>query len=471
MLLFKYNTVRRMLFTVLAAVFVQRAEAQEQIILSLDQAVSRAVSKNSQVRASMFLAKQAEWDKANAWLQLMPSVSFNTRLTWIDDETYALRDFRRYLPEPLKNEIPQTVFQTSYISSFDATMPLFNPALFNNIAMADAGAEMARKNSESARENIIFQVISTYLNVLKSRAVLGLQQEYLELSRKNYDKSMRLKQAGRYSKTEALRWKVDMEQQRSVVVTNESMLRSHTTVLKRLLNLDMEHTVSLKPQVPEQLAAETARIEAMSEQELLGMIRLSKQDLVKANAALAAARANTRTSKYVYRNSYARYLPSVSASYSYGWRENDTPELDDYSPQTFMLTLNIPVFTGFQNLTSVKSSQNAYRASQEQFNDQVQNTRYILTESVNRILNLRTQKALAHTNAEFNRNNYSVVEQQWEKGRVSNIDYIDAKLNLQNAALNAVHTDYDLAAAVAELYYLLGRVQSLYIPVKRASYK
>jgi outer membrane protein TolC len=54
-----------------------------------------------------------------------------------------------------------------------------------------------------------------------------------------------------------------------------------------------------------------------------------------------------------------------------------------------------------------------------------------------------------------------VVEKQREDGLVSNIDFIDAKLSLQNARLSAVNAEYDFIATMVNLYHLLGKVESL----------
>ena len=44
---------------------------------------------------------------------------------------------------------------------------------------------------------------------------------------------------------------------------------------------------------------------------------------------------------------------------------------------------------------------------------------------------------------------------------MSNIDFIDAKLSLQNAQLSQVTSRYDFIAATVELHYLLGDLESL----------
>ena len=435
-------------------------------LLTMEEAISRALSRNNRVRATEFAVKKANWDKKHAWTLLFPTVSVNSRYSWIDDSTYALRDFSKYfedMPEipGMDIDIPQVVFQKSYYTSLDVTMPLFNSALLNSISIANVSEDMAIQFNKSTRNNVAFMVISTYLFVLKNKEILKLQQDYLELSGLNYEKAERMHDAGRYSKTEALRWKVDLQQQKSVVVNSESALRSTMTIFTRLLNMDMREYIEIENRIPQSLLTESQKLEQFTDEEILALVQLDDNELIQANAALAAAKSNEKISKKLYHNSYTSYLPNLSLSYSYGWRENNTVELDDYSPQTLMVNLSMPLFTGFKNVTSTKAAYYDYKRSYEDFYDQMQNIRLILTETVNKIINLKTQRQLAATNVEFTEKNYSIVEQQKEKGLVSNIDFIDAKLNWQNAKLNDISAHYDFITAMVELYYLLGKLDKV----------
>ncbi|KAA3616697.1 MAG: TolC family protein [Calditrichaeota bacterium] len=435
--------------------------------ISMQEAIARALHKNNQIRANQYAVRKAGWDRKNAWSQLLPDISLNSRYTWIDDSTYVLRDFfrqniRLFFPNiPESVEIPQTVFQTSYFSSVDISAPLFNAAILNGLFIANANVRMAEEYGTSMKDNITFQVVSSYLNVLKGLDVLKLQHDYLELSQLNYEKAERLFGAGRYSKTEALRWKVEYQQQKSQVATSRTVLHTNQSLLRRLLNMDLQEEIEIVDQIPAQIKNESDRIAILTEDALLKMVQLSDDALISANAALAAGRANEDISRLLYKNSYAAYLPQVTASYSHSWQENNTFALDDYSPKVFSINLSVPLFTGFKNLTSVKSAYYEHKKTEELFQDQLKNIRHILTEIINRLMDLRTLRELTKVEVEYNEHNYKVVAQQKERDLVSNIEFIDAKLNAQNARLNAINAEYDFISSMVELYYLLGRLGAI----------
>lgn len=458
----KFCLTKRYLAIFLFFTGIVSAQDLDPEFLNMETAINRALSLNNQVRSSEYAVKQATWDKRRAWTQLFPVLTFNSNYTWIDDSTFALRDFSRYFQDPNSPfQIPQTVFQESYRSSIDLKMPLFNGTLLNGLSIASANEDMYLEQNKYMRDNIIYLVISNYLNVIKNHELHKLQLESLKLSQLNYEKAERLFNAGRWSKTDVLRWQIELQKQKSVVANSESNLVNTTASLNRLLSINLNKDLKISDEIPAPIATEISKIQNLGKEDLWKLIDLSDDELIDANAALNANNLGNEINYLRYRNSYSAYMPDVSLDYSYAWRENNTIALDDYSPKTFMVNLSMPLFSSFQNFTAVKSSYYAYKQSQEDFHDQIKNTRFILTQTVNKILNIKTQMELSALNVEFNEINYSTVEAQKEKGLVSNIDFIDAKINLQNARLENVSNEYDFISAVVEFYYLLGKIDLL----------
>jgi outer membrane protein len=436
----------------------------DKVFLTMEEAIAKALAENNQIRASVYSLKKASWDKAHAWTLLFPTVSFNTRYTKIDQRSYEERDFfrqniRLFFPDlPGDFEIPQMNFRESYASSIDASIPIFNGAIFNGLAMAAKNKKMAEQLDESTRRQIIFQVISCYLTILKNHELIKTQKEQLELSRLNFEKAERKERAGRLSKADVLQWQVNYQQQKGIVVNHVSILRSELTMLAKLTNIDMKNTIIIDNKIDQKLFAEAEKISSLKDQEILNMIDLSEDSLVNANAALAAAESNKDISKLLYRNSYSACLPVAALSYSHAWRENNTIKLDDYSPKTLMVNVSVPLFTSFQNYSTLKSSYYDYKRSKEDFIDQIKNTRYVLMQIVNNIINLKTQREITGVTLEHAKQNYRVVETQTEKGLKSNLDFIDAKISLQMAELTDINNNYDFISGIVQLYYLLGRL-------------
>lgn len=436
------------------------AQSEDKILyLNMEEALSLAIQNNNMVKSNEFALKKANWDIKQAWSQLFPVLSFNTRYNWIDEQTFAERDFRRYLPPELANQFPQTVFQESYYSSFDVSFPLFNGVLLNGLSIAYEQENMTEQISKSTMQQVIFNVITSYLNVLKNIEILKLQNEYLELSKLNFEKAQRLFEANRYSQNEALRWKIEYQQQKSTVVNSEAELRTAYLTLSRLINAELTSETIFEVKIPNYLDEEKNKLLSYDDQKILEIINLNDEQLIDANASLSSLKSNEEISRLLHKNSYSSFMPKINLSYSYGWRENNTLKLDDYSPKNLMVNFNIPLFSGFQNFTALKSTFYEYKKNQEQFKDQLLNTKLTLNNVANNIINIKSQLELLSSNVEFSESNYKIVEKQKEKGLVSNIDYIDAKLNMQNAKISYIGNSFNFIISIVELYYLTGKIE------------
>lgn len=105
--------------------YAQSQDQPETVYLTMEEAISMALARNNQVKATEYGLMQAKWNIKNAWGQMLPSVHLSTRYTWIDDSTFALRDFSRYFQDPASPfgfNIPQTVFQDAFFTSIDINM-------------------------------------------------------------------------------------------------------------------------------------------------------------------------------------------------------------------------------------------------------------------------------------------------------------------------------------------------------------
>jgi outer membrane protein TolC len=231
--------------------------------------------------------------------------------------------------------------------------------------------------------------------------------------------------------------------------------------LSRLINAELDTATVIDPAILKNLENERNFLLNLSENEILDLIDLNSDQLIEANASLAALKSGEEVSRLLHKNSYSSFMPKINFSYSYGWRENNTIDLDDYSPKNLMVNFSLPIFSGFQNYTALKSSFYEYKKNEEEFKDQLLNTKLVLQNVANNLINIKSQMDLLKSNVELSENNYKIVERRRERGLVSNIDYIDAKLKMQEANINYISNNYLFIASIVELYYLIGKIENL----------
>ena len=259
------------------------------VYLTLQGSISRALQENNQLQSSYYGLQKAKWDRYRAWTQFLPTANLSSRYMHIDDQTLRERDFRSYMPPEMQAQMPQTIFQESYYTAIDVSMPLFNGILLNGIRIANAGKLTAQKMNESTRNNILFQVINSYLAVLKSKDLLQLQKDFTDLAKLNFEKAERQQLAGRFSENELLFWEIDYQTQQSSLIGTESILRTTKSVLTNLIGMDMFTDFDVESTIPINILDEADKFSDLSNTDILQMIKYSNDDLIRANAALASS--------------------------------------------------------------------------------------------------------------------------------------------------------------------------------------
>ncbi len=167
--MYKSLIILFILLTIFSSISAQEMKAKEKIYISMEEAISRALSKNNQVKASEFGMLKANWDKKQAWTQLFPTVSLNTRYMKIDQKSFEERDFFRqnlhlFFPNlPPDFTVPQSSYRESFYTSIDLAMPIFNGNIFNGLYIANAAEEASIQMNESTKRNIVFLVTQVLL--------------------------------------------------------------------------------------------------------------------------------------------------------------------------------------------------------------------------------------------------------------------------------------------------------------------
>jgi outer membrane protein TolC len=261
---------------------------------------------------------------------------------------------------------------------------------------------------------------------------------------------------------EVLRWTVDYQQQRGRVVSTEAALRNAAADLRRLVHSSESDSLVADANLPAALVTDSERFAALPDDSIRAVARIAPPALLQENPNLAAAQAREEVSRLRYKNAQAAYLPDLSLSYSYAWRENNTVALDEYATTRLSVQLRFPIFTGFDNLTSMKSTYYDYKEQAARLSDQVWETRAALDRAANRVVDLKYQRLLHEATVELTERTWDITAREKAQGLASNLDLIDARLNLQSAQVDGVASRYDLMSAVVELHYLTGRIGKLF---------
>jgi outer membrane protein len=181
-------------------------------------------------------------------------------------------------------------YLTNYKSSLSLGVPLFTAfELSSQAKIADLGRQQAESGSESASQNLRFQVVMNYLQVLASRQILSQVEDRITSSSKEIEDAKRLRQQGLvlgsdYYVAEAIReglrgWKVQVQndlsqaEERLAILAKEPVKIPAGRLSEKAYEVESDRTLidralrdrpELRAARLEESAAETARRQAAS---------------------------------------------------------------------------------------------------------------------------------------------------------------------------------------------------------------
>lgn len=313
-------------------------------VLTFKDAVKIALENNVTLNQQRNLLFQSQVNRTYRMGQLGPQVSINANAGKNNGNSFIQNEARL---------VNATVYGGS--ASLNVQMPIFNG--FSGVNMLrqssnqlDAQLEMVNRSTQD-----IINIVSTqFLAVLLDQELLKIAKENHEALKKQYEQVKAQVELGARSP-------VDEYNQQALVSNAEvrvaqaevTLVNDQSTLMQSLL---VDPTVTTKIEEPS-WDINAIALDNLSLDQLLTLAAENRSDLKQARYA-------EKASKYGMQASKGNYLPSLNASYSNGSAYNqlkgvrkDTSTYRDFNEQfrqdkrnNFIgLSLNIPIFSGFQN--------------------------------------------------------------------------------------------------------------------------
>lgn len=428
-------------------VFVGMVFGQDVVTLTMDQCVEIALQQNPQLAQSRLNMDMAGKDVMIAAANFLPSASFGlgynhsvngpTETLWIDPNTGLT-----------KNVSPEIVSWSSS-AGFRASQTLFNGGYnYFNMKNVLAGKRSAQYNFEDTRQQIIYVVKQRAYDLLKSEKLLEVQQEALKSSQESFKLAEAKYQVGTAAKSEMLQFKVELENARLAQIQAEQNLSIALASLNQVLGMDMDQKIEVEdnPELPE--------------------IQMGIQDAIsisaRKNPVLLKSKADLDGSKAFIGMAASRYLPSVSASYSYSWFNRDFNQIKHIFDTNYNwsagVSLSIPIFQGFSRYAQLGKAKLNYKLNQEivdyyrrEVNLEVKQAYYNVQLAKNKISVTEDAEKAAEETLRLNKEKYNL-------GAGTYLDLINAQSSYTEAQSNRIQALYDYQFAIAVLKRAMGRL-------------
>ncbi len=417
-------------------------------VLTLSEAMARALKANVDLQASQVNIDISENDVGIARSSLLPQLNANTSYETIDQDRAS----------------PQSFAENSGDAGIQVSQTIYSDDQWANLTISKYLSSSASLETKITFLDTLQSSATAYLNVLRTIALERVQKSNVELTRDNLELAKSRVLIGESTRADELRWKSQIARDRQSLLAAEADRLISQTELYRVLHLSPSEPIATSDESIQQVLAEINRSEnrdlydnPLAWEKFIGFqSEVAKENAPEIQRFDFLIRAQGRQ---VTADKRAYYVPDVSLTSSLtenisrsgaGSNLNGTGIHDDQWSIGVQATL--PIFTSGQLKSQLSKSRNTHRqlllqreAEKERVETRMRSALYNAAASHSSI-------RLAMDAASAASENLELVTDSYSEGAVSITDLIDA----QDAALAA-----QLQAADARYQFLINLVDVL----------
>lgn len=423
------------------------AQSADTLRLSLEDAVTRILRSSDEARI------------ANAQVALTDAQVLSARAAGLPQVRLA-SSYSQLIRNARADIVGQVFGQRfTYNTNLQVQQSLFQGGRVLSASQAASRSERAAiATREETRASLAVNIQRAYLNVLFTARLLEIQQRNLVLAEERLEQTAQLERAGRASRYEVLRSRVERANLEPVVRQAESDRELAELEVRRLLDLPLDRPLALTTTL------DATRVRALADAAVTATASAGVRASVRAAEATASAR------DAAIRVARADLLPSFNFTFTTGFlalpRMNGFPTVFEqqngwYPDQSVQFFFNWPLFDGLRAKGAIDLAQaQAQLASLE--------LRRVKEEASIDVAGAQAELARARAVATARETTVREAEEAFElaslrftRGIGTQLEVSDAQLALLTARSTDARATFDLYLAVAEL----ARVRAEPIPL------
>jgi outer membrane protein len=397
---------------------------------NLKQCIEYAIANNVTVKQAANTADQSAVEVNTAKWSRLPNLNGSAGQGWNWGRTAS----------PIDNTYTD-VHNASTSFAVGTSIPLFTGLRYSyQYALSKVNLQAAVEDLNTAKEDISINIASAYLQALLYAELDDVAKSQVELTRKQYERTSRLYDAGKAAPAEVAESKSRLAQEEMNAVQADNNYKLAMLDLSQLLELPS----------PEGFTIDAADGE-------LDFVPLSAPDAIYNDALISkpsirAARLRLDGSAYSIRVAQSSYYPSLNLNanistnyYTIGGVISDSfgRQMKNNLNKYVGLSLSVPIFNRFATRNSVRTA----RLQQQNMVLQLDATKKALYKEVQQAwynaVAAESQYISSVNAVEASQATFDLTEQKLENGKATLLEFDEAKQNLKKALSDRIQAKYD----------------------------
>jgi outer membrane protein len=459
-----------------AAVPAHGGTASDTLLLTLEEAVRRALMDSEEIAAARATLAQAEAQVTQAVSGALPQISsslvYNRAIKTIFDEAAAPPPVSDTLIPPAfdLNKPPEERFdllsglliqnfmgalfrglpfgrKNTYMATLSLAQPLYvGGKVGSALRVARHFQTAAQDQLREAEAEIVLQVRGAYLTASLAQRLHRIAIESRRVAGEHFRQVESFYEAGTAAEFDLLRARVDLENRDPVVIQAENGANLALLNLKRLTNIPAGEPVSLVTTLDPDLVE-------VNEEEMARLVR-ARPLLNAAQEAIAMREEAVKIAK-------ADRLPNLMLMGTMGFQgfpDNPLPPgFDQWRKDwSVALALSVPIFDGFRTRGRVDQAQADLKLARVEESQLREALELQLEGALAEYRSVRAQIQARRQTVALAERTLELAEARFGSGLSTQLEVSDAALLLDQARVNEVQALYDYVQVLAQLERLSG---------------
>lgn len=441
------SNIKKTLVFIIASLFVSPIQTfAQQKTWSLEECIKYAIDHNIQIKQQTIQTKVQKNSLDQSKLNLLPTINGQA------SHDYS---FGRALDQNSYTFYNQTI-QSDYFYIGGRTNIFNGLQNLNEIQRNKYELLAGEQDLLRIRDNISLRVALAYLQILLNRELVTVNQNQLDITLQQIDKTRKLVDAGSMARGNLLQIEAQAAQEEVSLVTTKNQL--DLSYLNLIQLLELETPTGFEIEIPD-IDVEQNSVIIDDVDEIYSLATQSRPEIKSSELKLTA-------SEYGLKIARGARSPSIALSHNFGTRYSYIKDIPGFLPFKDQLknnknygvgvTLSIPVLNGWQVNTNISNSRLALENSLYTLEDTrkqlYKDIQQAYTDAVSALKKYNASfKAVASSEESFRYN-----EQKFNVGIITPVDYNASKTQLSNAQSDMAQAKYEFIFKIKVLDFYKG---------------
>jgi len=404
--------------------------SQEQTF-DLPSLMNLALEKNADVMVQYMgtrISQKQRWQAITAWL---PQITGEGG----------------YIESSGSNGIPDFVGANGLkerIAYLNASQTIFNSDNWLNLKESKINNKQQTLFYNLTRQQVLFEVIQAYFNILKSQGEIKTYQQNLEAFKLIYQQSQLLYKSGEVPEIDVKKSLVEFMLQKNSVIRANKTYQENINRLKTIVNLPMEEKITITEFPYSKIhldSVEQYQLVATSNNLELKMLQidLTRFRIQKTSALL-------------------QHLPVANVGFLYGWDTNDLLRGNTRGWQAY-ISLSLPLWQWGGLAANHQIAELQYRQTQTQIDKLKRQIYQQVQVAYNECLIQKQQMEAMEQSRDAAQEAMKMAQIGYREGTLTNLDLINTQKLLTETQINYSNALYDFYIAKAQLFLTIGKMK------------